>query len=219
MLIGDRMSHPVIPIHPEVPIQEALYKMRKENVRRFPVVDKRGHLIGIVSEKDLLEASPSDVTSLSVFELNYLLHRITVEEIMTRNVITVTEDTPIEDAARVMSDHKIGGLPVMRNREVVGIITETDLFKIFLELMGAYERGIRITILVPNIPGELAKISRAIFEKGGNILALGTFMGDSTENREILMTVAGIDEPSIKDAIEPFVEKIVDIREPHLFQT
>ena len=216
MLVGDRMSRPVITIHPEFPIQEALYRMRRENVRRFPVVDDRGQLVGIVSEKDLLEAKPSDVTSLSVYELNYLLNKITVDEIMTGNVITVEEDTPIEEAARIMADNKIGGLPVVSKSKVVGIITETDLFKIFLELMGAHGRGIRITVLVPNKPGELAKLTKAIFNAGGNIIALGTFLGESTENREILMTIENCDLAKVKNAIESFVLQILDIREPRL---
>jgi len=216
MLVRDRMSHPVITIHPELPIQEALFRMRQENVRRFPVVDKRGHLIGIVSEKDLLDASPSDATSLSIFELNYLLNRISVEEIMTRNVITINEDTPIEDAARIMANNKLGGLPVVRNSEVVGIITETDLFKILLELMGAHERGIRLTVLAPNIPGELAKLTKAIYDIGGNIVSLGAFMGDSPANREVCMVLEGVEQDALGNAVKPFVEKIIDIREPHL---
>ncbi|MFN2158531.1 MAG: CBS domain-containing protein [Anaerolineales bacterium] len=215
MFVGDRMSFPVITVHPDLQIQEALHRMHKENVRRFPVVDQRGHLVGIVSEKDLVEALPSDATSLSIFELHELLHKITVEEIMTKNVITVDQDTPIEDAARLMADHKIGGLPVIRNRDVVGIITETDLFKIFLELMGAHEHGLRVSILVPGIPEELARLTRAIYENGGHILTLGTFMGFSSENREVLMTVAEIDDDKLREAIEPFVEQIIDIRVPH----
>lgn len=216
MLVRDRMSYPVITIHPELPIQEALFLMRQENVRRFPVVDKRGHLIGIVSEKDLLNASPSDATSLSIFELNYLLNKISVEEIMTRIVITIGEDTPIEDAARIMANNKIGGLPVVRNSAVVGIITETDLFKILLELMGAHERGIRLTVLAPNEPGELAKLTKAIFDIGGNIVSLGTFMGDSPENREVCLVLEGVEQQALRDAVKPFIEQIIDIREPHL---
>ena len=155
MLVGNRMSHPVITVQPELPIQEALFRMRRENVRRFPVVDKRGHLVGIVSEMDLLEASPSDVSSLSVHELTYLLHKITVDEIMTKNVITVDEDTPIEEAARIMVDKKIGGLPVLSKGKVVGIITETDLFKVSFRVLGSHERGVGFPVLVPNQPGEL----------------------------------------------------------------
>ena len=128
--------------------------MKRERIRRTPVV-KDGKMVGIVSDKDLLNASPSPATSLSVWEMNYLLSKITVRDVMTKKVLTVTEDTPIEEAARIMADNKIGGLPVMRNDHVVGIITETDLFKIFLELMGAREPGVRGTVLVLDKPGEL----------------------------------------------------------------
>ena len=215
MLVGERMSHPVITIHPKMPMQDALNLMHQEHVRRFPVVDKRGRLVGIVFEKDLLDALPSDAASLSIYEVNYLLSKITVKEIMTDNVITITEGTPIEEAARIMADNKIGGLPIIHEDEVVGIITETDLFKIFLELLGAREPGVRIAALVPNIPGELAQLTKAIFEVGGNVVALGTFLGDSSQNREVCIKVAGVDARALEEAIEPFVEKFIDIREPH----
>jgi acetoin utilization protein AcuB len=194
-------------------MQDALNLMQQERMRRFPVVDKRGRLVGIVSDKDLLNASPSEATSLSIYEVNYLLSKLTVKEIMNRDVITITDDTPLEEAARIMADNKIGGLPVLRDNEVTGIITETDLFKIFLELLGAREPGVRISALVQNIPGELAKLTKVIFNLGGNIVALGTFLGESSENREISIKVADVDAQTLEEAIKPIVEKIVDIRE------
>src|SRR4030065_2599653 len=135
MLVGTRMKFPVITASPDMPINEALNLMKGERLRRTPVV-KDGKLVGIVSDKDLLNASPSPASSLSVGQMNYLLSKIKVKDVMTKVVLTVTEDTPIEEAARIMADNKIGGLPVMRAGQVAGIITETDLFKIFLELMG-----------------------------------------------------------------------------------
>jgi acetoin utilization protein AcuB len=213
MLAKERMSHPVITVYPDLPIQEALKLMQEERVRRFPVVDKRGRLIGIVSERDLLHAAPSDATSLSVWELNYLLSKITVGKVMTRDVITITEDTPLEEAARIMADHKIGGLPVVRDGEVVGIITETDLFKIFLEMLGGREPGVRLAVLLPNAAGELVKLTKAIHEIGGNILALGTFLGESSQNREVTIKVAGVNRQILASKIEPLVERILDIRE------
>ncbi len=213
MLVGERMSRPVITVHPETPMQEALNLMRNEKIRRLPVVDKSGRLVGIVTEKDLLHASPSSATSLSVWELNYLLSKITVDEVMTREVVTVTEDTPIEEAARLMVDNHAGGLPVMRGEEVVGIITETDLFKIFLELLGAREAGVRISALVRNVPGELARLTRAVYEAGGNILALGTFLGESTQNREMTLKVEGVPKEALQKAVEPVVVRVLDVRE------
>ena len=212
MLVGERMTRPVITVRPETPIQDALQLMRTDHIRRAPVVDEQGRLVGIVAERDLLEASPSDATSLSIWEVHYLLSKITVERIMTRKVVTVTEDMPIEEAARVMADNKIGGLPVMRDNEVVGIVTETDLFKVFLELLGAREAGVRLSALIPDQPGELAKLTTAITKAGGNILALVVFLGESTENRLVTTKVEGIDQATLRKLVEPLVERIVDLR-------
>jgi len=137
MLIKDRMTRSPITAPPEMPMQEALKLMRERGIRRLPVVDKKGKLVGIVSDRDLLHASPSDATSLSVWELNYLLSKVTLKELMTTPVITVTPETPVQEAARIMAEEKIGGLPVVQAGKVVGIITETDLFRVLLELLPA----------------------------------------------------------------------------------
>lgn len=195
-------------------MQDALDLMHKERIRRLPVVDRDGKLVGIVSERDLLHASPSDATSLSVWEIASLLSKVTVDQIMTSEVITISEDTPIEEAALIMADNKIGGLPVVRNGEVVGIITETNLFRVFLELLGARDAGVRLATLVTNVPGELAKLTKTIHELGGNIVALGTFLGESTKNREITLKVEGVTPLALREAIEPIVDQVLDIREP-----
>jgi acetoin utilization protein AcuB len=171
MLVGERMKHPVITIPPEMPIVEALNLMKHERIRRTPVI-KDGIMVGIVSDKDLLNASPSPATSLSVWEMNYLLSKVQVKDVMTKKVLTVSEDTPIEEAARIMADNKIGGLPVVRGDKVVGIISETDLFKIFLELMGARESGVRVTALIQEQRGQLAKLTQAIAQAEGNFRRL-----------------------------------------------
>jgi acetoin utilization protein AcuB len=213
MFVGDRMSHPVITVLPKMPMQDAHKLMRDEKVRRLPVVDNRGKLVGIVSESDFLHASPSDVSSLSVWEMNYMLSKVTVEKIMTSAVITTNHDTPIEEAARTLVDSKIGGLPVLKDGELVGIITETDLFKVFLEMLGARESGVRISVLIPNAPGTLTDLTKSIFDSGGNLVALGTFLGESTENREITLKVKGVDKASLEAAVKDHVERVVDIRE------
>lgn len=216
MLVNDRMSHPVITVSPKMPMQEAHKMMRDEKIRRLPVVDERGKLVGIVSEGDFLHAAPSDVSSLSVWEMNYMLSKITVEKIMIREVITTQADTPIEEAARSMVDNKIGGLPVLKGGELVGIITETDLFKVFLEMMGARESGVRISVLIKNVPGTLTTLTKSVFDKGGNLVALGTFMGESTENREITLKVTGVDQDTLENAVKDHVERIIDIRQSTL---
>lgn len=213
MLVKERMSYPVITVHPDMPIMDALDLMKKEHIRRFPVIGKRGRLVGIVSKEDILHAAPSDASSLNVWEVNYLISKIIIKIVMTPNVITIEEDTPLEEAARIMADNKFGGLPVLRKGKVVGIITETDLFKIFLEMLGAREQGIRLAALVPNVSGELAQLTKAVFEIGGNVLSLGTFLGESSENREVVMKIKGASAEAITEAIHPLVDRIVDIRE------
>ena len=206
------MTRPAITVRPETSMPDALDLMRKEHIRRLPVVNKRGELVGIVTEADLQKASPSEATSLSIYEVTYLLSKLTIERIMTHKVITITEDTPLEEAARIMADNGIGGLPVMRGKDVVGMITETTLFRIFLELFGARRAGIRVTVSVPDKPGELAKLTKAIYDLGGNIIALGSFLGETSTQGLLTIKVEGVEMEPLKKAIQPFVEKILDIR-------
>ena len=211
MLVGERMSHPVITISPDMPVMDALGIMRKDHIRRLPVV-RHGKLVGIVSEKDLLYASPSQATSLNVWELHSLLSKIKVSDVMTKDVTTVQVDTPLEEAARILADNTIGGLPVMQDGKMVGIITETDLLKIFLEMLGARETGVRMNVLVRNQPGEIVKLSQAIFKENGNIIALGTFSGDDSSTYNVTLKVVGPPQERLQAIIEPLVLKVKDIR-------
>jgi len=200
MFVGDRMSHPVIPLSPETSIHDALALFKKEHIRRAPVM-KDNVLVGIVSERDLLNASPSPVTSLSVWEMNYLLSKVTVRMVMTKKVKTVDVGTPIEEAARIMADNKFGGLPVMRSGKVVGIITETDLFKIFLELMGARDKGIRVTAIIDNKPGQLARVTKAIADAGGNFISFGFFAGEDLSTKILTFKVEGMKKDEVRKAL------------------
>ncbi len=213
MLVGERMSKPVITVRPETTMPEALDLMHKEHVRRLPVVNQRGEMVGIVTETNLLKASPSQATSLSIYELNYLLSKLTIDRIMTRKVVTITEDTPLEEAARIMADNNFSGLPVMRGKELVGIITETDLFRVFLEMLGARCAGVRVTVSLPDKPGELAILTKTIQDIGGNIIALGTTLGENPSEGQVTFKVEGVKLEAIKEAVQPLVKKIIDIRD------
>ena len=213
MLVRERMSKNPYTITADTPIDETLRKMHELHIRRFPVLDKGGKLVGIVSEKDLLYASPSPATTLSIYEMHYLLSKLKVAEVMKRDIITVTEDTPVEDAARIMTDRKIGSLPVVRDGQLVGIITESDLFKLFQELLGARNKGVRLTLLVPEVRGTLAKITTAIAQKGGYIHALGTFLGEDPTNYLVTLKVAGIPKDILVETLKPLALEIVDVRE------
>ena len=213
MLVRERMSSRPVIISPDLPITEALRIMRERDVRRLPVLDADGRLVGIVSDKDLLYASPSPATSLSIYEMHYLLSQLRVQELMSTPVITVTPDTLIEEAARIMADHKIGGLPVIEGDRLVGIITQTDIFEVFLELFGARLHGLRLTLEIPERKGEMARITTAIAQLGGDILAVGTFLGDDPATALVTIKVEDVPAEKLEAAMRDLGLLIRDFRE------
>lgn len=214
MFVRDRMSSPVVTVTPDRPFQDALKLMRDHRCRRLPVVNKRGKLVGIVSERDLLHVSPSPATSLSIWEITYLLSKIQVREIMTKEVITTTPDTPIEDAAHSMADNKIGGLPVVdeRNR-VVGVITETDIFKAFTEMFAGGHSGLRLTLQIPEGKGVLLDLSKAVLALGGSIVSVGSFYGDVSGERGLVVKVKDASKGQLVDTLEALGDHVVDARD------
>ncbi len=144
MLVSDWMVADPVTVTPDTKLFEAQKTMRDGGFRRLPVVS-RGHLVGIVTDRDLREAAPSKATSLSVFELNYLLSRLTVKDVMKTSVLTVSPDDPIERAALLMNEHKISGLPVVDDDTVVGILTITDLLQALVSLLDLREGDRRPT--------------------------------------------------------------------------
>jgi acetoin utilization protein AcuB len=197
MLIVERMTRLPVTVTGETTVQEALRVIDECQVRHLPVLDNNGALVGIVSEKDLLRANSGHP----------------VEEIMTRDVITATEYTALEEAARIMIDHKISSLPVVRDGKLVGIITETDLFELFMELLAAREEGVRLTLLVPEEQGILASLTAEIAGLGGNILALGTFQGEDPTNRMVTVKVTNAPTEKLLAIMEALGMEIVDVRE------
>jgi acetoin utilization protein AcuB len=214
MFVRDRMSSPAVTITPTATFPDALQLMRERRFRRLPVVDKKGRLVGIVSERDLMYASPSSATSLSIWEIHYLLARLHVNEIMTTEVITTTPDTPIEDAARLMVTHKIGGLPVINERrEVVGVITETDIFQTFVEMFAGGHPGVRLTLQVPEKKGVLLELSRTIYDLGGTIMSVGSFNGRGPDERGLVVKVRNVDGGELVRAFDTLGDHVVDARD------
>lgn len=214
MLVRERMTSPAVTITPETPFQEALKLMRDKKFRRLPVVDSAGKIVGIVSERDMLHASPSPATSLSVWEVNYLLWKLKISDIMTHNVLTINQDTPIEDAANLMVTHKIGGVPVVDDSgKVVGVITETDIFRAFVEMLGGGEHGLRLTVQVPAGSGTLAKLAGKIAEQGGLILSVGSMDRETDGAREVIVKVKGVIKDKLIPALESIGDHVVDARE------
>jgi acetoin utilization protein AcuB len=142
-----------------------------------------------------------------------MLTHLKVSELMTTEVRTVAPNVPMEEAARIMADNKLGGLPVIDNGALVGIITETDIFKIFLELLGAREKGLRLTIEIPERKGEIARLTTEIARLGGNILALGTFLGDDPTTGVVTVKVEDLPLDRIEVAIAELDLVLLDARE------
>lgn len=213
MQVSNRMTKNPITISPETPVPEARDIMKKEKIHRLPVVDKNKKLVGIITEKDILYASPSQATTLDVYEITNLMSRLPVKKVMTKDVISAPSDTPLEDAARILADNSIGGLPIVDKGILVGIITESDLFHIFIELFGAREKGLRATILMPEQRGELADLSKSIADAGGDIVSFGNLLGENATNRYAIIKVQNLTENKFIEAIKPYSVKIVDIRQ------
>jgi acetoin utilization protein AcuB len=214
MLVRDKMSVPPVTITPETPFQDALKLMREQRFRRLPVVNRSGELVGIVSERDLLYATPSPANSLSVWELQYLLSQLQVQNIMTKGVVTTTADTPIEDAAEVMAGRKIGGMPVVdENNYVLGVITETDIFNAFVEMMAINKSGLRLTLEVADRMGVLADLALAIAEAGGHVVSVGTYDGAAPGLRRLLVKVQGLSKGQLVEISERLGDHIIDVRE------
>ena len=212
MLVGERMTRNPVTITEDTSIDDALHLMRERKVRRFPIMDKAGHLVGIVSDKDLLHAAPSPASTLSVYEMHYLLAKLTVKKVMSSPVITISPDVPLEDAARIMADNKIGGLPVLDGDKLVGIITETDIFKILLELMGGRTSGLRVTVSLPDRRGNLAKLTQALADRGANIISLVTYGGTTADDSLITIKINGVEETAVREALNQPGVKVMDLR-------
>ena len=212
MLVGERMTRNPVTILDTASIDDGIHLMRERKVRRLPVLDESGKMVGIVSDKDLLHAAPSPATSLSVYELHYLLAKLTIKQVMSSPVISVSPDTPLEEAARVMADNKIGGLPVTEGDRLVGIITETDVFKILVELLGARTPGQRVTLRVHEGKGVLARLTAALSDLNANIISVVTYAGATPAERVIMVKLSEIDSAAVRNALNGLDVEVVDFR-------
>lgn len=171
MFVKDKMTPNPVTVTPDVSISTAFGIMKEQSFRRLPVV-QGGKLIGIVTEKELQQVSPSKATTLSVFELNYLLEKTTIKDAMSRDPITVQDDDLIEKAALLMRTNKVGALPVMHGDRLVGLITESDIFDAFIDTMGFRNPGVRLDLRLEDRAGSIAAVINTISQAGGNITHL-----------------------------------------------
>jgi acetoin utilization protein AcuB len=209
------MTRTPVVIPAKTSLEEAWQTMRENQVRHLPIVRKDRHLIGLVTLSDLLKAQPSAATTLSVWEMNFLLGKVKVQDIMKRKIIVAEEACPLEEAALVMAERKIGCLPVVRGKELVGIITEVDLFHVFTEQLAARRAGVRLTVLVQDRKGELARLASRIAEAGGNILSFGNLPDKDSPHYVCTLKVEDLPQDKLLAAVAPVVVKVLDAREVH----
>jgi acetoin utilization protein AcuB len=213
------MSKPVITAEKNDSMQRAATLMKENRIRLLPVIDK-GKLCGILSDRDLKRASASDATSLDVHELLYLISKIKVAGIMTRNVVTVHQDWTVEEAANLMLERKISGVPVVDdNGRLCGVITQTDLFKATLYITGLSKRGFHLAFVLEDTPGSIMEIVNVIRDFGGRMASiLSTYERAPKGYRNVYLRFYDVSRDRIDDMLEILKNKaklryMVDHRE------
>ncbi len=203
MLIRYWMSKPVITVDKNDAMQRAAALMKENRIRSLPVVDK-GKLCGILSDRDLKRASASDASSLDMHELLYLISKIKVADIMTRDVVTVHQDWTVEEAADLMLARKISGAPVVDDEgQLCGVITQTDLFKATLYITGLKKRGFHLAFVLEDTPGSIMEIVNVIREFGGRMASiLSTYERAPTGYRNVYLRFYGVSRDRIDDMLK-----------------
>ncbi len=195
MFVSDCMTRDPVTVRPESDPVAAVALLKCGSFRHLPVVTEAGDLVGIVARADL-EAFLAQAESPGVIKRQ---HR--VEQVMNREVVTVDPDCPLEEAARLMVEHKIGSLPVVDGGQVVGIITETDIFRMFAAVLGGGTRSLRLTVRVPDVPGQLAELAGRIAQVGGNISSVVAYAADRPEHLNITLRIEGATKEAVLDAV------------------
>lgn len=209
MLVRDWMTPDPHVVPPSTAVMEAMQLLREGGYRRLPVV-KDGKLAGIVTDRDLKEATPSKATTLSVYELNYLLSKLTVKDVMRTPVITIGPDDPIEQAALVMESHRVSGLPVIDRGAVVGILTITDLLRAFVDFLGLREGGRSVSVEMPDTPGALARAAAAA--PPSNVVAVVTAGVGAGDVRRLVLRVVGEEADGFADRLRGQGITVRDVR-------
>jgi acetoin utilization protein AcuB len=194
MKVRDRMSEKVRTVGMDTNINEAFSLMKENNIRRLPVVEK-GKVTGIITLSDLNQAGPSSATTLSIHELNYLLAKTQIKDILSKKqkVITIGPNNYIETAAKLMRQNRVSGLPVVENNQLVGIITETDIFDALIDILGVKKTHSRIDIYTADRPGTIADITSMIAKKGKNILNTVVFFDEKKGKYKMILRIEELD--------------------------
>ncbi|MBG0790360.1 MAG: CBS domain-containing protein [Desulfovibrionaceae bacterium] len=200
MLVLDWMTKDVVTITPDRSMMKCSKVMKDHHISRVPVVDEDGRLLGIVSDRDVKDASPSKATTLDMHELYYLLSEIKIKDIMTRKVMTIQPDDTVEKAAVIMLEHNFGGLPVVdEDNKVVGIITDTDIFKVLVDITGVYEGGAQVCLHIPTASGSLAPIINFLKDHGARVMSILTQnVPEDVPTKDIFIRIRDMEKPEFK---------------------
>jgi acetoin utilization protein AcuB len=196
MLIREWMTQDVITVKVDTSMMKASKMLKENNIRRLPVVDDQGKIIGIVTDRDIKEASPSKATTLDVHELYYLLSEIKIKDIMTKNPFCVNVNGTVEKAAVVMREKKVEGLPVVDDDDkVVGIITETDIFNVMIDITGIYHGALQMGFKLPNTAGSLKAVLDDLRAYKARIISILTSYDQSGPNtRHVYIRINDMDK-------------------------
>lgn len=199
MYVKNRMTKNPYTIAADAPITDAVTLLREKGLKRLPVVDGE-KVAGILTQSDIQKVSPTKATSLSIFEINYLLSKLTVKDAMTKKAVIIEADSLLEEAAVLMRENRIGTLPVVEDGKLVGIITESDIFDAFIDLLGFRDNGSRITVEAKDSPGSMAEIADIFKSFGVNITHIAVYGGEGV--RDIVIRTAAVETSGLEKKLE-----------------
>ncbi len=200
MFVKNKMTTNPFTISPDQTIPDAQEIMMQNGVKRLPVM-KNGKLVGIVSKDDILRASPSKATTFSMGEITYLLYKTKISSIMTKDPVTISSNALLEEAATLMRDSNVGFLPVVDDGKLTGIITESDIFDSFIELLGFREPGTRLTIEAVDEPGVMSNLTSIIGRFGANITHVAVYRGAGGKS-DVVIGINSLNTAEIEKSIE-----------------
>ena len=214
MFVRDAMTTNPITVTVHATLPDIARLIHDKKIRRVPVLDDQGKLVGIISDRDVRENMPSAATTLSKWEINTLLDKLTAGEMMTSPVLVTAPDCPLEEAARMLLTKKIGALPVVQDGSLVGIITETDFFRAFVNMLsGGDVPGLRFVLKVERHKGILATLANIINENGGGIIAIATENDADGTHKYVLVKEEGADAVAVRKALTDADIEVLDVRE------
>lgn len=209
MFVAQWMTPAPQSVSSKTPVMEAMQLLRRGGYRRLPVVEG-GKVVGIVTDRDLKEANPPKADTLSVYELNYRLSKLTVREVMTAPVVTVSPEDPVEQASLLMEAHNISGLPVVEGGQLKGMLTISDMLRAFVEMLGLRDGGTRVTVRLPDEPGVLARAASAAAPS--NIIAVVTAGIHAGKERDLVLRVVGEGAEAFPERLREAGLEVRDIR-------